>query len=454
MLHWAYDSFFYHIYTLGFCQAPYENDFTSQSTNRLEHINTWISNMKDLGINTLYLGPVFESSSHGYDTADYFQVDRRLGTHEDLSNLIANLHSAGIKVILDGVFNHVGRNFWAFQDVLKYSSNSNYCDWIHGLNFSKSNCYNDPFSYTGWEGHYNLVKLNLNNPYVKEHIFKAVESWISTYNIDGLRLDVAYCIDVAFLKELRNFCKHIRSDFWLLGEVLHGDYRKWANPETLDSVTNYDCYKGLYSGHNDKNYFEIASTISRQFGEYGLYRDFPTYNFADNHDVPRIASKLSVKNHLYPLYAIIMTIPGCPSIYYGSEFGIEGVKKAKSDLPLRPGIDCIRNPESHKHPDLFNAIKQLAAIRKNSHALKYGKFYQVGISNQQLAFVRQSEYESIIVVINCSDQPAKLELFNVPINAHQAIDILNPDSATYQINRNRTIIDNIPSNWIRILKAQ
>jgi glycosidase len=453
MSHWSYNAFFYHIYPLGFCNAPNENDFISPPVNRLDLISDWIPYMQALGINSLYLGPVFESTTHGYDTADYYNVDRRLGTNENLIELVKNLHDAGIKVILDGVFNHTGRNFWAFKDVQNYGQNSIYCDWISGLNFGQNSPFNDAFSYQGWEGHYNLVKLNLKNPQVKEHLFKAIEMWINTFKIDGLRLDVAYCLDREFLKELRSFCKSLKPDFWLLGEVLHGDYRTLANSEMLDSVTNYDCYKGLFSSHNDKNYHEIGANLARQFGEYGLYKDFITYNFADNHDVNRIASTLKNPAHLYPLHAILMFMPGCPSIYYGSEFGIEGKKHNGSDLPLRPGFDYVKNTLNHCHPDLYKTIKQFYNIRKESHAIKYGKYFQGGASSEQLGFIRQSDEESLIIVINASSEPGRLELYNLPIEAGQARDILNADGATYSLNRNRTIIDNIPPCWARVLKA-
>lgn len=453
MAHWSYGSFFYHIYPLGFCGAPQYNDFSSSPINRLEKISGWIPHLKDLGIKAIYLGPVFESTSHGYDTADYYTVDRRLGTNETLAGLVYEFHDNGMKVILDGVFNHVGRNFWAFKDVLHHQGHSIHCDWIHGLNFHASNSFNDPFSYSTWEGHDALIKLNLENYYVREHIFKAVESWINNFNIDGLRLDVAYCLNDHFLKELRNYCKNIRPDFWLMGEVLHGDYRRWANPDTLDSVTNYDCYKGIFSSHNCKNYYEIASTLNREFAEYGLYNEFPIYNFVDNHDVDRVASTLHKKAHLYPLYAMLMTIPGIPSIYYGSEFGLEGTKAGGSDTALRPDIDFVKNEDNQKHKDLYNAIKRFASIRKNSEALKYGIYRQVGIANEQLAFIRQSANESLIVAINGSDQPARMDLYDIPVAGNMMVDILN-DGETYYITGNRAVVDSVPPNWARIMRVQ
>ena len=284
---------------------------------------------------------------------------------------------------------------------------------VPGLNFRKRSPYNDPFAYEGWRGHYNLVKLNLHNPSVKAHLFQAVEMWIREFAIDGLRLDVADCLDPDFLKELSGFCKNRRSDFWLMGEVIHGDYRKWVNAETLDSVTNYVGYKGLYSCHADKNYFEIAHTLKRQFGEEGLYQDLPLYTFADNHDVDRVASRLKNQAHLYPLYSLLFTMPGVPSIYYGSEWGIEGKRTSLDDQALRPCIDLSEISQNGPHPDLPGVIGRLARIRRDSEALRYGHYHQLLVRSEQLAFARQTPEECVIVAVNAADKPADLNCRSV-----------------------------------------
>ena len=273
MNNWFKQALFYHIYPLGFCGAPAANDFHSQPVSRLEKVGDWLDHIQGMGLNAIYLGPLFESTSHGYDTADYFTVDRRLGTNEDLAKLSRDLHKRGMHLILDGVFNHVGRDFWAFKDVIVYGEASRYKDWFSNLRFGQSSPYNDPFSYESWNGHFNLVKLNLDNPEVKDHLFNAVAMWIRDFGIDGLRLDTADCLNMQFIRELSAFCRGIRPDFWMMGEVIHGDYRQWVNPKGLDSVTNYEAYKGLYSSHNDGNYFEIAYSLNRQFGGGGMYED-------------------------------------------------------------------------------------------------------------------------------------------------------------------------------------
>ena len=265
------------------------------------------------------------NQSHGYDTVNYHFLDRRLGTNDNLIEVIRFFHDYGIKIILDAVFNHTKKLF-AFKDLLQYGAQSQYKDWYSGIDFTRRSPLNDPFSYNCWNGHYTLVKLNLQNKTVQNYLFDCVKQWISDFEIDGLRLDTADCLDFNFMSGLRDVCKKANPDFWIMGEVIHGDYSRWANDNTIHSTTNYEGYKGLYSSHNDLNYFEIAYSLNRQYGTYGIYKNLFLYNFADNHDVTRVASILKEKKHLFPLYTLLYTIPGIPSIYYGSEFGIEGVK--------------------------------------------------------------------------------------------------------------------------------
>jgi cyclomaltodextrinase / maltogenic alpha-amylase / neopullulanase len=449
--HWANDSIFYHIYPLGFCGAPRQNDFASPAMPRLEQLYGWLDHLQRLQINALYLGPVFESTAHGYDTVDYYRVDRRLGDNDTLRQLVSALHRRGIRVVLDGVFNHVGRDFWALRDVRSNGPASPYCDWFRGLAFDKSSPYNDPFGYEAWNGCYDLVRLNLENPAVKEHLLHAVETWIQEYDIDGLRLDAADCVDLAFLKELASLSRSRRPDFWLMGEIIHGDYRKWANAETLDSVTNYECYKGLYSSFVDKNLFEIAYTLNRQFGEEGIYRGLPLYAFADNHDVNRVASNLKIPAHLYPLYCLLFTMPGVPSIYYGSEWGITGTRTKEDDTPLRPHIDLTGLSRTSPHPSLVGAISRLAQIRRATPALRDGEYRQLFVAHEQLAFARQTIDETIIVIINASQKPVPIEL-KIPLNGpRNLVDLLNPDSR-HQARHGLVRIDAVPSCWARILK--
>ena len=450
--HWAQDAFFYHIYPLGFCGAPERNDFSSTAQDRLAKVGEWIPHMRTLGVNALYLGPLFESSAHGYDTADYFRVDRRLGSNADLAKLSTELHSNGIRLILDGVFNHVGRDFWAFRDVQQKGADSAYCSWFDGLRFDGSSPYGDAFTYTPWEGHYDLVRLDLSNPDVRAHLFAAVRAWVQEFDIDGLRLDVAYLLDLNFLQELSAFCRALKPGFFLLGEVVHGDYSRWANPQTLDSTTNYEAYKGLYSSLVDKNYFEIAYSLNREFGPGGLYRGLPLYNFADNHDVDRVAAKLPDPALLYPLYLLLFTMPGLPSIYYGSEFGLDGRRSAQDDRPLRPSLELADLQHNAPQLDMPATIARLAALRAELPALRGSGYSQLYVASEQLAFARFSSDEYIVVMLNAAAKPVRLEL-DLPVRASQALDLLN-DGEPFKLENGKLVVENVAPRWGCMLKVK
>ncbi len=393
---WAYESVFYQIYPLGFCGAPYAND--GNLVHRIRKVEDWIPHMKKLGMNAIYFSPIFESDTHGYNTRDYGKIDCRLGTNEDFAAVCKALHENDIRVIIDGVFNHVGRGFWAFKDVQEKRWDSPYKDWFH-LNFDGNSNYNDGFWYEGWEGNYDLVKLNLKNEAVVSHILDNVRAWVEQFDIDGLRLDVAYCLDPDFLRRLRSFCNDLKPDFFLLGETLHGDYNQWMNDSMLHSVTNYECYKGLYSSFNSMNMFEIIHSLLRQFGpeNWTLYRDKHLLSFVDNHDVTRIASILTNEKHLPLIYALCFGMPGIPMVYYGSEWGAKGDKSA-GDPALRPSFDA---PEWNELCDFISAA---AEAKKKSQALQYGSFRSVVLTNKQCIFERKTDAERVLVAINADEE--------------------------------------------------
>ncbi|MFW2487245.1 alpha-amylase family glycosyl hydrolase [Clostridium chromiireducens] len=416
---WIKESIFYQFYTLGVC-GTLEPGKVYKEENRLAKIENWIPHLKEMSINAIYFAPVFESSYHGYDTKDYYKIDKRLGTNEDFKELCNKLHNNNIRVILDGVFNHVGREFWAFKDIQKNGRNSKYCNWFSNLNFNSKSPMGDEFNYQSWNGCFDLVKLNLRNQEVLNHLLQAVGLWIDEFEIDGLRLDAADSIDFEFFKVLRKFTESKKKDFWLMGEVIHGDYTRWANKENLDSVTNYECYKGNYSSHNDKNYFEIAYSLNRLFGNGGIYKDLCLYNFVDNHDVNRLTSILKVPEYVYNAYILLYTMPGLPSIYYGSEFGIKGVKGKGTDLPLRPELELGKIEQANN--ELYELLKKLGKIRSQCEALKYGNYEQVVVKNEQFVFSRTSNNDKVYVVLNLSDKESSL---NFKMTFSEGIDLLD-----------------------------
>jgi len=400
-IEWVKTSIFYHIYPLGAFDCPRENKGAETAGNRILCLIDWIPHLKDIGINALYLGPIFESGTHGYDTWDYYKIDSRLGTNEDFKKVVSVCHKNGINIVLDGVFNHVGRGHAAFIDIKNKRQNSPYKEWISGLNFDGNNWHNDGFSYDCWSGAEELVKLNHWCKDVDNHILNAVAMWIDEFDIDGLRLDAADCIERGFFNRLKEFTETKKSTFWLMGEIIHGDYNIYVNDNMLDAVTNYECWKGIYSSHNDHNYFEINYAMKRQWGQGGLYSGKFLYNFIDNHDVNRIATLLKEKENIYPCYTLLFTMPGIPSIYYGSEWGIEGdKKKGDGDYALRPAIDIRKM----SNPDLIDHIKILADFRKDSKALQEGIYEEIQVKNETLVFARVCTDEYAIVALNNTSQ--------------------------------------------------
>lgn len=449
---WYDEAVFYHIYPLGLTGAPKENSY-SKPEHRLNTLIPWIDHIKNIGCNALYIGPLFESVGHGYETTDYKKLDSRLGDNKDLTNFVAKCHEKGVKVIFDGVFNHTGRDFFAFQDIKEKRESSQYRDWYCNVNFGGNNEYNDGFCYDNWGGYNLLVKLNQRNPAVRDYICDVIRFWVSEFDIDGIRLDAADVLDFDFMKALRGTANEVKPDFWLMGEVIHGDYTRWVNEGTLHSVTNYQLHKALYSGHNDHNYFEIAHTVKRLYEMGGNRPDgLKLYNFVDNHDVERIYTKLNNKAHFIPVHILMYTLPGVPSIYYGSEFGIEGKKEKFSDASLRPALNLDDYKNAVNNNVYTKLIAALGRTRQQSKALSYGDYKELKLMNRQYAFSRNYNGESVVVTVNNDDSDY---VFTVPAgNVSTYIGALTGEKVSVS---NGTICVNIKANsgeiWVPLTDA-
>lgn len=430
---WYDRAVFYHIYPLGLCGCPHDNH--GEEGHYFEKLTAWAKHAHEMNVTAIYIGPLFESGSHGYDTIDYRKVDSRLGTNEEFAQFVKDCHAMGMKVIVDGVFNHVGRDFFAFKDLKEHREQARYKDWFCDLNFGGNNEYNDNFSYGNWGGYNLLVKLNLWNPEVKNYHFDTVRFWIDMFDIDGIRLDAADVLDMNFMRELRYVADGLKDDFWLMGEVIHGDYSRWANMDTLYSVTNYELHKGLFSGHNDHNYFEIAHSVKRLLGICG---DTKLYLFSDNHDVLRLASKINNRKHIPLVATLIYTLPGIPSIYYGSEYGIEGVKDG-SDWPLRPCLEMEHFENHEEAQKLKKHYTRLGALKKKYAQLTRGTYQELLLTNRQYAFARVSEGKALVVCCNNDDNVARLEI-NPSIHANE-VELLLGDKATVRMENGRLIVN-------------
>lgn len=419
---WYESAVFYHMYPLGMLGAPKYND-GGEVVHRLPELLPWADHVGELGCTAVYIGPLFESTSHGYDTRDYKSVDRRLGDNEDFKRFVDHCHEKGIRVVVDGVFNHTGREFHAFQDIQKNRERSPYCGWYQELSFQGDTCYHDGFWYKAWRNCFELANLNLRDGQVREYLFDVVRFWIREFGIDGIRLDCADCLDFDFMRDLRKVTDAEKEDFWLMGEVIHGDYSRWTGEGLLHSVTNYELHKGLYSGHNDHNYFEIAHTIRRQFDAAGgIYKGRRLYSFVDNHDVDRIASKLNVKEHLPLVWMLLYTLPGIPSIYYGSEWGIEGRKEGANDDPLRPALNLEELQAEAPVKELPGLLRKLGQLKKESTCLTDGVYRELYLRNRQYAFARILDGSAVIVAVNCDDAPAQFEFPN-PVGKNCCKDV-------------------------------
>ncbi len=438
---WYDEAVFYHIYPLGLADAPKENSY-GEPEHRLNTLLPWIEHIKNIGCNAIYIGPLFESVGHGYETTDYKKLDSRLGDNQDLKNFVDACHQKGIKVIFDGVFNHTGRDFFAFKDLKEKREGSSYKDWYCNVNFWGNNEYNDGFSYDNWGGYNLLVKLNQRNPAVRDYICDVIRFWVSEFDVDGIRLDAADVLDFDFMKALRHVANTVKPDFWLMGEVIHGDYSRWVNEGTLHSVTNYQLHKAFYSGHNDHNFFEIAHTVRRLYEMGGNnLNGFKLYNFVDNHDVERIYTKLNNKAHFAPVHILLYTLPGIPSLYYGSEFGIEGRKEKYSDASLRPALNIDDYKDAATKNPCTSLIAALGHIRQQSKVLSYGDYKELKLTNRQYAFSRNFDGQSVVITVNNDDSDF---VMTVPAgNVSEYIGALSGEKVNVQ---NGTICVNVKAN--------
>ena len=432
MAKWYEEAEFYHIYPIGLLGAPRRNE-GGEPVHRMNVLtDEWLPYLKKVGFGAVYIGPLFESVSHGYDTTDYRMVDRRLGDNEDFKRFVKTAHELEIRVVVDGVFNHTGRDFFAFRDIQEKKWDSPYRNWYKGVNFDGNSAYNDGFSYESWRGCAELVNLNYWEGAVREYILSVIDFWIEEFDIDGIRLDCADCLEFSFMEEMRRRTEAKKADFWLMGEVIHGDYSRYIQDGTrmLHSVTNYELHKGIYSGHNDHNYFEIAHTIRREFDENGgIYRGMKLYTFVDNHDVERIFSKLNNKDHILPVHTLLYLLPGIPSVYYGSEFGVEGRKENGSDDPLRPALELHRMLETNPHPEILEWIQVLSSVRKNHPACVNGRYRELLLTNRQYAFARMEGPDEVIAVLNNDEQGADVT-FPVPSGDKMYADVVTGESFT------------------------
>jgi glycosidase len=379
----------------------------------------WLDPLVQLGITALLFGPVFESETHGYDVVDPLRVDRRLGSESDLVRLIEECHRRSLQVGLDAVFHHVGRGHPHFVDVLEQGRNSTWCDWFE-IDFDRPGY--DGFSYTNFEGHGQLVKLNHNNGQILDWAVDVATFWMDR-GVDAFRLDAAYAIPPNFLAAFADRVRAVRPDVLLVGEVIHGDYVAMAQASRLTTVTQYELWKAIWSSLNDRNFFELAHALERHVQ---FCRHFLPWNFVGNHDTTRISTKLTDQRHVAHALAVLFTTPGIPAVYAGDEQGAVGTKYD------REGGDAeIRRPPPYQPGELvgerlpiWRLHRELIAIRHARPWLSTGQLRVTHLENRSMTLEVRSNENRLVTALNIDGrtQPCNIPSEFVPVAGHALVE--------------------------------
>ena len=362
----------WHVYPLGFVGAPARLE-SQEVSHRLAHLGAWLDHAVALGCSSLALGPVFSSASHGYDTLDYFTIDPRLGDDDDFDHLLQAAHARGLSVLLDGVFNHVSRRNRIVQDAQSAGPDSDagrMVRWCAG--------HLDVF-----EGHSDLVALNHDNPAVREHVTRIMNYWCGR-GVDGWRLDAAYSVNPEFWAAVLPSVREKYPDVWIFGEVIHGDYASIVRASGMDSVTQYELWKGIWSSIESRNFFELDHAL----GRHNEFSDvFTPVTFVGNHDVTRIASRVGQDGAVLAT-AILATIGGIPLIYYGDELAYRGVKEERfgADDDIRPVFPASPADLSNLGADTLRAHQSLLGLRRRHPWLVDARTESLDLTNERYVY--------------------------------------------------------------------
>ncbi len=362
----------WHVYPLGFVGAPARLE-SQEVSHRLAHLGAWLDHAVALGCSSLALGPVFSSASHGYDTLDYFTIDPRLGDDDDFDHLLQAAHARGLSVLLDGVFNHVSRRNRIVQDAQSAGPDSDagrMVRWCEG--------HLDVF-----EGHSDLVALNHDNPAVREHVTRIMNYWCGR-GVDGWRLDAAYSVNPEFWAAVLPSVREKYPDVWIFGEVIHGDYASIVRASGMDSVTQYELWKGIWSSIESRNFFELDHAL----GRHNEFSDaFTPMTFVGNHDVTRIASRVGQDGAVLAT-AILATIGGIPLIYYGDELAYRGVKEERfgGDDDIRPVFPASPADLSNLGADTLRAHQSLLGLRRRHPWLVDARTESLDLTNERYVY--------------------------------------------------------------------
>lgn len=402
---WIRNALWWQVYPLGFVGAEPEANPVSEVCHRLDHLRAWLGYAVELGASGLMLGPVFASSTHGYDTTDHFRIDPRLGDDRDFDALVYAAHERGLRVLLDGVFNHVGRAFPAFQQVIAEGPGAPKASWFR-LSWPPGCTPGTEPDYATFEGHRRLVALNHDEPAVAGYVTHVMNHWLSR-GADGWRLDAAYAVPPRFWATVLPRVRSAYPRAYIFGEVIHDDYTRFVRESTVDAVTQYELWKAIWSSINDRNFFELAWALERH---NRLLDSFVPLTFGGNHDVTRLASRLVDERHLPHALAILLTCGGTPSIYAGDEQAFRGVKESRAggDDAIRPAFPPTPAGLAPYGWPTYRLHQKLIGLRRRNPWLHEARSIPVHLANGHITYEARHGDNSLLVALNIDDQPMSL----------------------------------------------
>jgi len=387
------------IYPLGFVGAEREAAACPEVKHRLGRIVDWLDYVVNLGVSGLLLAPIFSSSTHGYDTIDHFEIDRRLGDQADFDALVKAMRSRGLRLILDGVFNHVGREFPRFQRAIAGGPGAKEGAWFR-LTWPQPYTGGEP-DYATFEGHRQLVALNHAEPEVIDYVTRVMNHWLDR-GADGWRLDAAYAVPRAFWRKVLPAVRAKHPDAYVFGEVIHGDYTAFVHETGVDAVTQYELWKAVWSSLNAGNFFELAWALKR----HNTFLDaFVPQTFIGNHDVTRLASQLTDERHIAHALAILMTSGGTPSIYYGDEQAFRALKenRAGGDDAIRPAFPATPADLAPFGWPVYRLHQELIGLRRKHPWLHRAQSRVIEIRNTDLLLEAFADENKLWLALNIAD---------------------------------------------------
>jgi cyclomaltodextrinase / maltogenic alpha-amylase / neopullulanase len=397
---WVEHAIWWQVYPLGFVGAHPADPAPKPDEHRLGRVTEWLEHAVELGASGIALGPLFASLTHGYDTTDHLRIDPRLGDNADFDRLVSEAHRRGLRVLLDGVFNHVGTDFARYLEAREGGPDHPSSQWFrrHGKQSR----------FETFEGHDGLVALNHDNPDVVDYVVEVMSHWLAR-GADGWRLDAAYAVPDRFWEQVLPRVREAFGDAWFVGEVIHGDYSAIVSAATFDSVTQYELWKATWSSLNDGNFHELDWALRRHDD---FLDTFVPMTFVGNHDVSRIASQLDDSRHVEHALVLLLTIAGVPSIYAGDEWAYRGVKEERfgGDDAVRPEFAARPSTAENLGQDVFRLHQHLIGLRRRHPWLHAARTAALHLTNRHYVYRTYSGDHSLVVALNVDDTPLRVSL--------------------------------------------